>query len=48
MTNERLEEIKLVKVQIQTALADKQFKNLNSGEKDMLIECMAKMLGLIS
>lgn len=48
MTEERLLEIKAVKEQIQTALAGKEFKNLNTGEKDMLIECMAKMLGLIS
>lgn len=47
MTDERLAEIKAVKEQIQTTLAGKKFKNLNTGEINLLIETMAKMLCLI-
>ena len=47
MTTERLAEIKLVKETIQAALAKKNFKNLRTGEKDKLLEAMAKILGLI-
>lgn len=44
---ERLAEIQAVKTQIQAALIGKEFKNLSTGEKDLLIEAMAKILGLI-
>ncbi len=47
MTIERLNEIKTVQEDLAKALAGKPFKNLNTGEKDKLIEAMAKILGLI-
>ncbi len=47
MTTERLAEIKSVKETIQAALVKKKFKNLNSGQKDMLLEAVSKILGLI-
>ena len=47
MTNEKLLEIQAIKTQIQTKLANKPFQNLSTGEKDLLLETMAKILGLI-
>ena len=47
MADERLTEIKAIKEQTQISLKEKPFKNLNTGEKDLLLETMAKMLGLI-
>ncbi len=47
MNTERLAEIKIVKETIQAALVKKKFKNLNSREKDMLLETISKILGLI-
>jgi len=43
----RLEELKALKKSAHDKVKDKPFKNLSTGEKDMLIETMAKMLGLI-
>lgn len=47
MTTERLNEIKTVQEELNKALARKPFKNLNTREKDKLLEAMAKILGLI-
>ena len=47
MTKKRLDEIALIKQTIQDAMKGKEFKNLNTGDKDLLLETMARMLGLI-
>ena len=47
MTQERLDEIKKIKEATQLALKGKKFKNLNTGDKDRLLETIAKILGLI-
>ena len=48
MTTERLNEIKTVQEDLNKALAGKPFKNLSTGQKDKLLEAMAKILGLIN
>ena len=47
MTPERLQEMQTLKVEIQTSMKDKSFKNLSSSDKDRLLEAVCKMLGLI-
>lgn len=47
MTRDELNKLKAIKESTQTALNNKKFKNLNTGDKDKLLEAMAKMLGLI-
>lgn len=47
MTKERLEEIKATKEAHKKLLKDKEFKNISTTEKWVLVETMAKMMGLI-
>lgn len=47
MKKERLEEIKNIKQTAKGKVKDKEFKKLSAAEKDMLLETMARMLGLI-
>ena len=47
MDRERLEELKQIKEHIQKQMKGKPFKNLPTKDKDLLLETMAKMLGLI-
>lgn len=47
MDKTRLEELKTLKKDIQTKLKGKKFGTLATKDKDLLLETMAKMLGLI-
>lgn len=47
MDKERLDELKDIKEHIQQRIKGKPFKNLPTKDKDLLLEAMAKMLGLI-
>lgn len=47
ITLERINEVKQAKMDTQDALKDKTFKDLTQEEKELLLETMAKMLGLI-
>ena len=48
MKKERLEELKNLKDSAKKKVKDKEFKKLSTTEKDMLLETMARMLGLIN
>jgi hypothetical protein len=48
MTAERLNEIKALKDSAQKKMKGKSFKNLSSSDKDLLLEAVCKLLGLIS
>ena len=45
--DEKLALVKTTRASIKTALGGKEFKNLNTAEKDMILEAVAKILGLI-
>lgn len=47
MTKEQLEKLKLLKQEQKTKSKDKKFNTMSATEKWELVECMAKMLGLI-
>ena len=47
MNDTRLKEIADIKKITQGKMQDKLFKNLNTGDKDLLLEAVCKLLGLI-
>lgn len=47
MTSERMEAVRQAKIDTQNALKEKEYKDLNQEDKELLLETMAKILGLI-